>query len=102
MQSASTANVTAVTSPEQLLAAVKRGDEHIEIQAHLDLTSIPPLDNSGAYPIILGFVEKSVKSIRVRFNLSPYSFMYFLIRVRCNLSPEYPQRHQHLPLATSH
>jgi hypothetical protein len=61
MQAGTSITATVVTSPLQLLEAVKRGDEHIEIKNHLDLTPLQPL---GEY--LLGNVSSTVKSIRVR------------------------------------
>jgi hypothetical protein len=55
-------NVTAVSSPHQLLN-VSTGDTHIEIQQHLDLTTVDPLDTVN--PGILGPLTILVQSIRV-------------------------------------
>lgn len=54
------ASVTLVHTPMQLQEAVKRGDEHIEIREHLDLSRTPPLTD-----FFLGPLPPSVKSIRV-------------------------------------
>jgi hypothetical protein len=59
--------VTAVSTPQQLLDAVSRGDAHIEIRQHLDLTMVTPLNVDGDSPTILGDpLPGSVQSIRVR------------------------------------
>lgn len=39
--------VTVVTTPQQLLDALEDGAQHIDIRAHLDLTTITPRDNKG-------------------------------------------------------
>lgn len=67
MQSAACANVTVVTTAESLVDAVTRGDPHIEIQAHIDLTKRPheylPISNWDGH---LGSLQNgAVKSIRV-------------------------------------
>jgi hypothetical protein len=54
---------TAVWTPQELLEAVTRGDKHILIRQHLDLTSIDALE-TGANPIILGDTS-AIQSIRV-------------------------------------
>lgn len=53
--------VVVVTTAEGLQEAVASGAEHIEIQRHLDLTTLP-LVNS----MLLGEVPRTLKSIRVR------------------------------------
>ena len=42
-QQAGQAEVTVVTTPQQLLDAVEEKATHIEIRAHLDLTTVTPL-----------------------------------------------------------
>jgi hypothetical protein len=65
----STAKVTAVSTPQQLLDAKIRGDAHIEIRQHLDLTTVSYLDASEiGVPKLLGYLPDSVKSIRVRYD----------------------------------
>jgi hypothetical protein len=61
----STPKVTAVSTPQQLLDAASRGDAHIEIRQHLDLTTATPLE---PVPRILGGLPSSVQSIRVRYH----------------------------------
>lgn len=53
--------VTVVKSSESLLAAVRRGDGHMQLQAHLNLTGI----GDGLYSGI-GEVPWAVQSIQVR------------------------------------
>lgn len=53
--------VTVVTTAQQFKSAVVRGDEHIELQAHLDMSTVDPVDFR-----ILGILPETVKSIRVR------------------------------------
>lgn len=60
---------TVVKTAEELQAAVKRGDVHIEIQDHLDLTDLEMQDCEGK-SCILGLVPSTVKSIRVRTTLA--------------------------------
>ena len=61
---AASESVTVVTTAEQLIAAVGRGDAHIELQAHLDLTA-PSVSSSA---VILGdIIPSSVQSITVCF-----------------------------------
>ncbi|NJR41962.1 MAG: hypothetical protein HC767_04190 [Akkermansiaceae bacterium] len=55
------AQVTVVKTASELLAAISGGSKHVEIQDHLDLTSLPLLNS-----MLLGKVPSSVKSIRVR------------------------------------
>lgn len=55
--------VTVVTTPEALVAAVKRGDAHIEVQEHLHMPKI----SWAAVKPNLGDVPFSVLSITVRF-----------------------------------
>lgn len=65
------AQVTEVMTAQQLQDAVARGDPHIEVKSHMDLTTISPLDSSyySGYPTHLGVMEgASVKSIRVQFS----------------------------------
>lgn len=52
--------VTVVQTAQQLKDAVVRGDAHIEIQAHLDLSTIEPVDFR-----MLGVLPDTVKSIQV-------------------------------------
>lgn len=68
-----------VATPEELLAAVQRGVQHIEVTDHLDLTTLePPGDDyevtasENAPDILLGVVPQAVKSIRVCTR--PYTF----------------------------
>lgn len=53
--------VTVVTTTEELRNATERGEAHIEIRDHLDLTSLP-LDGFE----LLGEIPSTVQSIRVR------------------------------------
>ena len=58
--------VSYVTTAEELLAAVERGDPHIEVVGHLDFSGIPPTpvgteDNNTGTVNVLG----KVRSIRV-------------------------------------
>lgn len=55
--------VTIVNSSETLLASVKRGDRHIQLQAHLNLTKV-----RGVHGVTsgLGEVPWTVQSIQVR------------------------------------
>lgn len=55
-------SVTVVKGAAALQEAVQRGDPHIEIQAHLDLTGLKPLTKG----LLLGIVPPTVRSIRVR------------------------------------
>lgn len=63
--SAGEAERTIVTTPEQLQEAVQRGDEHIEVQKHLDLTGLAMQNCGGGVNCILGAVPATVKTIRV-------------------------------------
>jgi hypothetical protein len=54
--------VTVVTTAEQLKGAVVAGKPYIEIQAHLNLTSMEFVDANA----LLGSIPATVKSIRVR------------------------------------
>lgn len=56
----SSASVTLVRTASQLKEAVKRGDAHIEIKEHLDLSTVPPVDS-----YFLGTLPSTVRSIRV-------------------------------------
>ena len=56
------ASVTVVRSARALQEAVGRGDAHIEIQAHIDLTSLKPPSKG----LLLGVVPPTVRSIQVR------------------------------------
>jgi hypothetical protein len=64
----STLKFTVVRTPKQLLDAVSRGDAHIEIRQHLDLTMVTPLGGGAKdnVPNILSRLPPSVQSIRVR------------------------------------
>jgi hypothetical protein len=60
--------VNAVSTPQQLLHAVSRGDAHIEIRQHLDLTTVAPFLD-GIWPTFLDHATTylaSVQNIRVR------------------------------------
>lgn len=57
--------VTVVKTAEEFQAAVVIGKEHIEIQAHLNLTSLKFVGEPSSR-ILLGEVPTSVQSIRVR------------------------------------
>jgi hypothetical protein len=57
---------TVVKTPQELQQAVQRGDVHIEVQEHLDLTGLEMIDCGGGVNCLLGQVPKSVKTIRVR------------------------------------
>ena len=66
--------VTIVNSSETLLAAVKRGDRHIQLQAHLNLTNV-----GGVHSVNSGFGEMpwTVQSIQVRhLNICRHSTIY--------------------------
>lgn len=68
-------NVTVVTTAEELLEAVTRGDPHIELQAHLDLTSQDFIvEERSQFKFLMGSIPASVESIRVRL-LPPCSCM---------------------------
>jgi hypothetical protein len=76
--------VTAVSTPQQLLDAVSRGDAHIEIRQHLDLTTVVPLevDDVPAFSTILGdasIFPDSVQSIRVRRFRMPLMFLVWAV-----------------------
>lgn len=64
--------VTVVATARQLQVAVEKGDPHIEIRRHLDLSGLAPLEPGGAAAaagfesLALGVLPASVKSIRVR------------------------------------
>lgn len=53
---------TAVTSAAQLQAAIAAGARHIEVQSHLDLTSLQPTDDG----FLLGGISASTRTLRVR------------------------------------
>lgn len=80
MQSAADAgtNATSVATAEELMAAVVRGDQHIVIQSHLDLTSVEPLSADRNLPdfhqgnTLLDQIPVSVDSIRVRSDADFY------------------------------
>jgi hypothetical protein len=55
--------VTVVKGAQALQDALQRGDPHIEIQSHLDLTFLRPLQHR----LLLGIVPSTVRSIRVCF-----------------------------------
>lgn len=57
---AAPAAVTVVKTAQQLKDAVVRGDAYVEIQDHLDLSTVDPVDFR-----ILGIPPKTVKSINV-------------------------------------
>lgn len=68
-QQSQEAEVTVVTTPQQLLDSVEEGALHIDIRAHLNLTTVPPHDNES-FKIMLN-AKGSVSldfgySIRVR------------------------------------
>ena len=46
-QQVTEAEVTVVTTPQQLLDAVDNRSKHIEIREHLDLTTVQPEDTGG-------------------------------------------------------
>lgn len=76
--SSKAANVTVVTTAQQLQEAIAAGKEHIEIRQHLDLTTLHIVESDGKTPIdeddaILGAVPPSVKSIRVSNPAPTYS-----------------------------
>lgn len=52
---------TVVTSAAQLQEAVAAGARHIELQAHLDLTSLQPIDG-----FLIGSVSAMTRTLRVR------------------------------------
>lgn len=66
------ASVTVVATAQQLQGAVGRGEPHIEIRQHLDLSELTPVEPGGAAAaagfesLALGVLPASVKSIRVR------------------------------------
>jgi hypothetical protein len=60
--------ITFVGTSAELAAAVARGAHHIEVTAHLDLTSLSSSGNT-----ILGILPTTVKSIRVCPCLVPSS-----------------------------
>jgi hypothetical protein len=57
--------VTVVTTAQELQEAVVAGKPHIEIQDHLDLTSLELSNGPG----LLGKIPSTTKSIRVRWQL---------------------------------
>lgn len=59
-------DIIEVRTAQELVTAVERGDVHIEIREHLDLTGISPLGNLDPGPVLLGEIPLSVQSIRVR------------------------------------
>lgn len=59
--------ISKVSSAQELLDAVDRGDPHIEIQSHLDLRTIEALKfRTGNLLGVLGILPSTVQSIRVR------------------------------------
>jgi hypothetical protein len=70
-------SVTVVNSSEALLAAVKRGDSHIQLRAHLDLTDMA-LNGASS---VLGEIPWAVQSIQVRSSIS--SEHLYKLFVRC-------------------
>lgn len=62
----SSTDVTAVHTAQELVRAVEDGATHIEIRAHLDLTSILPRGNLDPGPVLLGELPLSIQSFRVR------------------------------------
>eukprot|EP00892_Ulva_mutabilis_P011358 jgi/Ulvmu1/8595/UM045_0038.1 len=61
--------VVVVTNPQQLQQAVQNGARHIEVMAHIDLTSIEAARNPG--DILLGFFSDSTYSIRGNCETTP-------------------------------
>lgn len=57
-----TTTVTAVTTVEELQAAVVAGARHIEVQAHMDLSS---LDTVAGGELLLGGVQSGTRTLRV-------------------------------------
>lgn len=55
--------VTAVATPAQLQNAIQQGARHIEITAHMDLTSLDAAPNPG--DILLGYFSDTTRSIKV-------------------------------------
>jgi hypothetical protein len=55
------ADIVYVETPEQLVSGLAAGSPHIVVQAHLDLTELPTLENG-----LLRSLKSTVKSIRVR------------------------------------
>lgn len=68
-------NVTVVKTAQALQDAVMNGAEHIEVQAHLDLTTLKFADCCD----LLGKVNQTVKSIRVRHLMLILSRVLFSI-----------------------
>lgn len=61
---------TVVTTPEELLTAFEAGSTHIEITAHMDLTTIEPNhvdyeDTEDEYPILFGHLNHTDMVITV-------------------------------------
>lgn len=61
-----TASVTVVVTAQELQRAVVAGTPHIEVQAHLDLTTLPLLPNGRLLGTEEGVLPQDVKSITVR------------------------------------
>jgi len=60
--------VTEVATPQELQQAVMQGARHIEVTAHMDLTSLDAALHPGG--ILLGVVSDTTRSIRVCLHVS--------------------------------
>jgi copper homeostasis protein CutC len=60
------ANVTLVNTAEELQLAIDDGAQHIEINSHLVLTAITPINSYGSLDSALGYISSPTSSIRVR------------------------------------
>lgn len=85
-QHAEQAEVTVVATPQELLDAVKRGAQHVVINAHLDLTTVEPMGQFSIFDDET-MTDQTIQSIRVRElhklrSLSPH--LYFCLSYFCS------------------
>ena len=59
------AEVAVVTTAEELVEQVQAGAPHIQIRAHLDLSTLPTIDEEPFYGVLLGEIPRTVKIIQV-------------------------------------
>eukprot|EP00892_Ulva_mutabilis_P000483 jgi/Ulvmu1/10435/UM062_0032.1 len=84
--------VTVVLDAEGLRGAVEYGAKHIELRAHVDLTTLPPLlDGRGvSRDKLLGYLSEEVQSIRGRCDTPPLQSLSAPLSDVADLAPLKP------------
>lgn len=82
-------DVTVVLDAEGLRGAIANGATHIELRAHVDLTTLEPLvDGRGlSRDKVLGFLSEEVQTIRVRTRAALHEYRQCTISRAVFLAP---------------